>query len=366
MEAADERGSEVPSVRRGRRQQREAAITCRGDRRRRVGDRRSFLVAEDDGAGRPVGAESGGPVGGAGTVGEGDRGAAGLRRQLGRTGGQLEGRPRRRAAGELGEEEDVGAHQISFLAASQSAIFVAASAAGRFSIRSVGPLASGGRASVTRGQRATAELVGGEAEIGKRPGLEWLPFCGHDALQARVSRLANLVRHARDDGKRRADPVESGGTQPADPRLAIGEGQLRPVRQERDVAHRRHRPGHERAARVVGGHPHQSDVRRELVERGGQDPGGDPLVRARQGVIGHEHGIVAAHGQRATQGLGGRGRPHRQVSDRVGGSGVEEAQGLLDGVLVERIDDGLDARAVEAQVIGVALVGAGGRDLLDS
>ena len=82
--------------------------------------------------------------------------------------------------------------------------------------------------------------------------------------------------------------------------------------------------------------------------------------------IGDEDGVVAAHGQRAAQRLGCLLGTHRQVGDALDGAVIEQAQGLLDGVLVERIDDGLDAGAVEAQVIGVALVGAGGRDLLDA
>ena len=125
-------------------------------------------------------------------------------------------------------------------------------------------------------------------------------------------------------------------------------------------------PGHQRASRVVRRHAHQGDVRRQLVERGGQDLCGRPLIGTGKGRIGHEHRVVTAHGKRPAKRLGGLLGSHRQVGHLIDGPVVDQAQRLLDGVLVERVDDGLDAGAVEAQVIGVALVGAGGRDLLDT
>ena len=92
----------------------------------------------------------------------------------------------------------------------------------------------------------------------------------------------------------------------------------------------------------------------------------DPFVGAGEGGIGHQDRVVAAHGQGASECLRGLLGAHRQVRDGIGHAGVDQAQRLLDGVLVERIDDRLGAGAIEAQVIGVALVRARGRDLLDA
>ena len=110
---------------------------------------RRGIVAQDDGAGRP-GSTQCRRLGRTRAVGKGHRLALALTRQLGRSSGQLERRVGRRPPAEFGEKGDLVAHQISFLAASQSAIRVTASSALTFSTRSVGGFASGLRVSTTR------------------------------------------------------------------------------------------------------------------------------------------------------------------------------------------------------------------------
>ena len=149
--------------------------------------------------------------------------------------------------------------------------------------------------------------------------------------------------------------------QPPDARLAVAEGQLRSVRQERHVrACAATAPGTSEPRASSDAIPISATSGASLSSAAARTRAVAHSSAPDQGVIGHQVGVVAAHGQRSPQGLGRLLGPHRQVADRVDGPGILEAQRLLDGVLVERIDDRLGGGAVEAQVGGVALLGGGG------
>ena len=92
VQAADQRRGQVAAVRRGRARAAPSASASRdgGDRGRGVRDGRSVLVAEHDDPRGALRAERRGAGGGAGAVGQADGRAAGLRRQLGGAGGELE------------------------------------------------------------------------------------------------------------------------------------------------------------------------------------------------------------------------------------------------------------------------------------
>ncbi len=254
-----------------------------GDRGRRVRDGGSILVAEDDDASRALRPQRGGAARRHRT-----RRPARPRRHPRQPRAQRHpsrARARTERDGRRRTRRGRGCRlpsQISFRAASQSAMRVAASAAARFSRRSVGGFASRWPRAGDRGERASAQRRGVDPEVAERPRLERLALRRHDALEAGVARLPHLVGDGGDDGERRLDPVEPGGREAANARRAVRDGELGAVREQRHAPLRGDGPGHERASRVVRGHAHQRDVRRQLVQRGRQAPWRSPIRRRRR------------------------------------------------------------------------------------
>ncbi len=84
-----------------------------------------------------------------------------------------------------------------------------------------------------------------------------------------------------------------------------------------------------------------------MIERLGEHERGGEGVRPVHRLVGDVHGGVAADGQGLAQRVDGLGRADRHVDDLVGDAGLREADGLLDGVLVELGEPALDAGPVE-------------------
>ena len=104
----------------------------------------------------------------------------------------------------------------------------------------------------------------------------------------------------------------------------------------------------------------------ELPDRERERVAGRPGVRAAELAAADQDAVRGAAGEGlADRGLG-LGRTHCDDSDGGAGDGVLEAQGDLEGVLVERVDDGGDTGAVEpvGRAVDGHLVRVG--DLLDA
>ncbi len=151
VQGTHRRGGKVASVRGGRCQEDEWRLRLeRSDQLRRDADHRAGGVGQHHGLRRAGTPQGRGAIRGTVAVGQGDRRSAALPCELTGAGRELQRSAGRCSVGELREERNVVAHQISFLATSHSATCVAASSALTFSIRCVGGFGSGGRASVTR------------------------------------------------------------------------------------------------------------------------------------------------------------------------------------------------------------------------
>ena len=188
----------------------------------------------------------------------------------------------------------------------------------------------------------------------RRHRLHRLLLRGHDALERRVARLVDLLDHADHRGQRGFDLEVPVLGDPADAdRRAVDLD----LAGQRDLRHAepfgQHR-GHHAHPGVGGFRAADHQVEAGSGEDLGDGVGGGQGVRPGQPVVQQVHGLVRAHGQGLADGLGGLLRAHGQDRDLGVGArralGLGDLQALLDGVLVELVDEPVHRRAVQRAV----------------
>src|SRR5699024_8652379 len=208
-------------------------------------------------------------------------------------------------------------------------------------------------------------LIGVDAGVGDRLLVDRLLLRLHDQLEGRVARLVDLLDHRDDRRQLRLDDVVSvvGLTLDLD-RAAVHVDLAR----ERELRHTEvlGERGAQDTGTCVGGLRAEDD---DVVLDGAQGlrdgVGALEGVRAVERVVVDEDGLVRTHGEGLADGLGGLVGSHRQDGDLTAVFLLEE-QRLLDGVLVELVDDAVGRFSVECLVLGVELpFGRRVRDLLD-
>ena len=161
-----------------------------------------------------------------------------------------------------------------------------------------------------------AGVVRVDAEVRERHCLLRLGLRAHDPLQRRVARLVDRVRDGDHRRQRRLDPVVAELGLPLDGRLAVGDGQLgrlRDQRQAQPVGDGGPEDGAVRVGRLL---PEEDEVGAFALERLRQHAAGGDEIGARRALVADEHGAVGAHRERLAQRVerARRGRARRRTT----------------------------------------------------
>jgi hypothetical protein len=211
------------------------------------------------------------------------------------------------------------------------------------------PRGPGGEVDDLGGGAGGADLTRVDTQIGQGVVGHRLGLGGHDALERRVAGLVDALDHADHGRAFGLDHVVAvlGLAVDADGGAVhlqlLGPGQAGPAQVLGQGA------GDQGGAGVGRLRAAEHDVRLDAADGRVQDLGRVEGARPVEGVVVDVHGRVRAHGQRLAHRGQGRLRAHAE-DHHLAALLLLQPQGLLDGVLVDRVEDRLDRLAVERLV----------------